>query len=207
MKNVFPQKIIPKQSERAVLWLQKKGSKEGLIQPYDVFDSCFLSLYFCFMIRHRCRIYKITIFCKGGIFFWIPKLPLSPQRFALEVAWLLHIEGNKNYLVLFFSFVKYHEDYFSLYQKALPGKKVPFSVKSVVCISRYSSAVKLLNSSQLFSNQPSLHLLAGWHFLVWPIGCFTLEMSYDLASNLHHWYFLIIYWLQIRRLSMYMTKL
>lgn len=167
MKNVFPQKIFPKQSERAVLWLKKKkGSKEGLIQSYDVFDRCFLSLYFCFMIQHRCRIYQITIFSKRDIFFRSPKLPLSPQRFALEVAWLLYIEGNENYLVLFFSFIKYHEDYFSLYQKALPGKKMPFSVKSVVCISRYSSAVKLLNSSQLFSNQPSLHLLAGWHFLV-----------------------------------------
>lgn len=179
-----------------------------LIQPHDVFHSCpGVFSVFTFMIQHRCRIYKITIVCERGIFFCSPKLPLCPQRFALEVAWLSHVEGNKNFLVLFFSFVKYREDYFSLHQKALPGKKVPFSMKSVGCISRYSSAVKLLNSSQLFCNQPSLHLHAGCHFLVYPIGCFTLKMSDDLASCLHPWYILMIYWLQIRRLSMYMTKL
>lgn len=86
--------------------------------------------------------------------------------------------------------VNIHEDYFSLYQKALPGKKVPFNMKTVVCISRNSLAVKLLNSSDLFSKQPSLHL----HTV-----CLLSWLSYFLIALYRKWVMtlLVIYILDI----------
>jgi len=34
-----------------------------------VVQECFLSAYFCFMLLHRCRIYKIPILGKRSVFF------------------------------------------------------------------------------------------------------------------------------------------
>ena len=86
--------------------------------------------------------------------------------------------------------VNIHEEYFSLHQKALPGKKVSFSMKSVVCVSRNSSTVKLLNSSELFSKQPSFHVHT---------GCLLSRLSYFLIASYWKWVMtlLVIYILDI----------
>lgn len=57
-------------------------------------------------------------------------------------------------------------------------KKSIFSMKSVICISRNSSAVKVLKSLDLFNSQPSLHLHT---------GCLPSWLSYFLIASYWKW--------------------
>lgn len=92
-----------------------------------------------------------------------------------------------------------HQEYFSLQQKVLLDKKASFSMKTTVGVSRNNSAVKTLNSMYILNKWPSLSLYRLFAFLIGLfLDCFTLKLSHDLASHLCLWYFLMIYWLQMR---------
>lgn len=136
------------------------------------------------MQLHICRNYKILIWGKRRhIFFLNFDVPeeslschISPE--ISKVAWMLHIQGHLN---LSTKCVKcqYPQGVFqSPTEITARLKKSIFSMKSVICISRNSSAVKVLKSLDLFNSQPSLHLHT---------GCLPSWLSYFLIASYWKW--------------------
>lgn len=112
--------------------------------------------------------------CRG-----IPEFPCLPRdlRSCLDVA----CSGTPTLDSLFYEMHK-----MSITTRSIPVsnrkhrqvKKVFFSMKSMICISRNSSAVKVLKSLFLINSQSSLHLHT---------GCLPSWLSYSLIASYWKW--------------------
>lgn len=115
MKNVFPQ-IFSKTEWKSTPLVKEKVAKRCqsnlMTSPVVVqeFSQSLLFFYAPAQMQNLQNPYfwqKEHFLPKLCCCWRILKLPLSSQRSTLEVAWMLHVQGHKNLLVLFFSFVKY----------------------------------------------------------------------------------------------------
>lgn len=109
-------------------------------------------------------------------------------RSTLEVACMCTFRArNLTGILMFIKYLSVHEDYFSLHQKVLSGKKPSFSMKNVLGISRNRQFncedTEFFRSIQRTTKlESSYRLLA---FMIVPVlGCLTLKRSHDLASHL-----------------------
>lgn len=201
MKNVFPQKKHSETEWKSTPLGKEKVAKRCqfnlMMSPIVVQEFSVLTFVLC-----SCTDAEFTkspflakeAFSSKALILKNPQAAtVSPEIYlgsCLDVAF----SGTQKLASVIFLICKIpvniHEEYFSLHQKALPGKKVPFSMKSVVCISRNNSVVKLLNSSDLFSKQPSLRLHT---------GCLFSWLSYFSIASYWKWVMtlLLIYILDI----------